>query len=392
MRLPLARTLSGGYAPPPAPAPVATLPYSAVLYILGWYAFLLSISIYNKWMFGPTLDFHFPVLITAFHQACLFALSLAVLYYRPHYRPQLPLAVALPLLLPLSLSLPLGLPLALALPPRLPPPPPRLRLHHLTRIVPCAVASAADIGLSNVSFRYISLSLYTMLKTLSLGFVLVFGVLLGLEKFRWSLVAIIVTMMASVLLMVAPDSAAAVGPAASTGTLLVLGALLMSGLRWLCTQVLLKHSPLTPNPIATIFFLSPAMLALLLVTGLAVEGALAFLAAPVWHMYGVAQTVVLMVVPGVLAFMMTLCEFKLLAVAPVITLLVAGIFKELLTIVASLAIYGDTLTRTNCLGLVLTFADILWYNWFRYAQRDHPARLHSVPLAPLALGAELKKL
>lgn len=64
----------------------------------------------------------------------------------------------------------------------------------------------------------------------------------------------------------------------------------------------------------------------------------------------------------------------------------------MLTIVASLAIYGDTLTRTNCLGLVLTFADILWYNWFRYAQRDHPARLHSVPLAPLALGAELKKL
>ena len=48
--------------------------------------------------------------------------------------------------------------------------------------------------------------------------------------------------------------------------------------------------------------------------------------------------------------MMTLCEFKLLTVAQVITLSVAGIFKELLTIILSSIIFGDKLSLINILG------------------------------------------
>lgn len=68
--------------------------------------------------------------------------------------------------------------------------------------------------------------------------------------------------------------------------------------------------------------------------------------------------------------MMTLCEFKLLTVAQVITLSVAGIFKELLTIILSSIIFGDKLSFINVLGLLLTFADILWYNYYRYFENE----------------------
>ena len=77
-----------------------------------------------------------------------------------------------------------------------------------------------------------------------------------------------------------------------------------------------------------------------------------------------------MIIPGVLAFMMTLCEFKLLTVAQVITLSVAGIFKELLTIILSSIIFGDKLSLINILGLILTFMDILWYNYYRYYENE----------------------
>ena len=44
---------------------------------------------------------------------------------------------------------------------------------YLRQIFPCSIASAGDIGLSNVSISMITLSLYTMLKTSSLMFVLI---------------------------------------------------------------------------------------------------------------------------------------------------------------------------------------------------------------------------
>lgn len=152
------------------------------------------------------------------------------------------------------------------------------------------------------------------------------------------------------------------------GVLLVLFAAMMSGLRWSFTQLLLKNNSRTPNSITTIFYLSPAMCVLLFTIGLVVEGWGNFLAADIWDVKGVFATIGLIIVPGFLAFMMTLCEFKLLSVTQVITLSVAGIFKELLTIVLSSFIFGDRLSFINVIGLVITFLDILWYNWFRYHQ------------------------
>lgn len=92
------------------------------------------------------------------------------------------------------------------------------------------------------------------------------------------------------------------------------------------------------------------------------------MAANIWEIKGTLQTIVLMIIPGVLAFMMTLCEFKLLTVTQVITLSIAGIFKELLTIILSSVIFGDKLSVINIMGLVLTFVDILWYNYYRYKE------------------------
>ncbi|CAK7911772.1 hypothetical protein CAAN3_13S01068 [[Candida] anglica] len=391
----------------------------AAVYIAGWYLFSLSISIYNKWMFGPSLDFHFPIIITAFHQLCLLVLSTGVLYVWPRFRPGAAnvAAVAAPLASagagagagatgPSSAS---SSPTSSTPPPSvLAAAPPRSFLAscripwlvYLVHIVPCSLASAGDIGFSNVSFKYISLSLYTMLKTSSLMFVLLFGLLFRLEKFRWNLIIIVAVMTVSVLMMVSspgedasasadPDAAAAAAATAgaATGITLVLAASVMSGLRWSFTQLLLKHNEHTSNSIATIFYLSPAMSAILFAMGLVFEGWGNFLASPIWHLKGVLTTVVLMVVPGVMAFMMTVCEFKLLSVAPVITLSVAGIFKELLTILLSALIFGDRLSWLNCLGLVLTFVDIIWYNYYRYSQKeeyvvlpDHEDALEMTPL------------
>ncbi|EGV60207.1 TPT-domain-containing protein [Yamadazyma tenuis ATCC 10573] len=325
-----------------------------IVYILGWYIFSLSISIYNKWMFGPGLNFRFPIIITSFHQFCLFLLSCLVLYVNPSLRPKLQSSETLSHS-PFSrlFSIP--------------------ALLYLKQIVPCSLASAGDIGISNLSIMFVSLSLYTMLKTSSLMFVLLFGLLFRLEKFHWRLLAIVSVMTCSVVLMVKrPNNVGQNDEENSpTGIILVLLASIMSGLRWSFTQLLLRNNPHTPNSIVTIFYLSPSMCLVLLVIGLVVEGWSNFLASEIWELKGVLTTIGLLVVPGILAFMMTLCEFKLLQVSQVITLSVAGIFKELMTICLSSIIFGDRLSVVNVVGLVITFLDILWYNWFRYSQNKY---------------------
>lgn len=335
----------------------------SIVYILGWYFFSLSISIYNKWMFGSGLDFKFPIIITSFHQLCLCILSCVVLYLKPNLRPLHTTNVSTPtstngisgqtigkFLQSLLMDFPI----------------------YIRQIFPCSIASAGDIGLSNVSISLITLSLYTMLKTSSLMFVLLFGLLFKLEKFNWRLIFIVAIMTISVIMMTdKPElGSSSSSSSSSVGIFMVLMASMLSGLRWSFTQILLKKNPYTPNSISTIFYISPGMCIILFSLGLIFEGWTNFINSEIWITKGLFTTIILLIMPGVLAFMMTLCEFKLLTVAQVITLSVAGIFKELLTIILSSIIFGDKLSLINILGLILTFMDILWYNYYRYYENE----------------------
>lgn len=326
----------------------------AGIYIAGWYFFSLSISIYNKWMFGDGLKFQFPIFITSFHQLCLMLISCVVLYIKPQWRPLIKGNKSMNsrnfLQYVKSLSM--------------------KYTTYIVMILPCSFASAGDIGLSNVSFKYVPLSLYTMLKTSSLVFVLIFGLLFRLEKFNWKLIIIVGIMTGSVLMMIEkPDNVVEdVSSNLGIGIPMVLGASVMSGLRWSFTQILLKGNEYTSNSISTILYLSPAICAILFLMGLVFEGWANFADSPIWEIKGLGNTIFLMIIPGLMAFMMTLCEFKLLSVAQIITLSVAGIFKELLTIIFSVIIFNDRLSLINALGLVITFADILLYNYYRYQE------------------------
>ncbi|KAG7904855.1 hypothetical protein KL907_003071 [Ogataea polymorpha] len=376
--------------------------------IISWYGFSLSISLYNRWMFSnKNLDFSFPIIITSFHQCILFLLSMLTLaiiprfrlnyHFQTHYASEAEhlnsdnanssdeLNELLETKKPEQLDY------------RMP-----VR-EYLTKILPCSVASAGDIGLGNTAFRFISLSLYTMIKTSSLVFVLLWGVLFKLERMTWRIVSIVLIMTIGVIMMVwgqheddseptpIPNTPAAGQIVADSdedmssrimrrllsretkaahliflGSILVLGSACMSGLRWALTQIMLKRNPRTTNPILTILYLSPAMSVVLLIMGSLVEGLRSFARSPIWEEKGFGLTCLLILIPGLLAFFMTLSEFVLLQYATLLTLSIAGIFKELLTIFTSWLLFGDKLTFVNLVGLAITLADIVWYNFYRF--------------------------
>lgn len=325
-----------------------------------WYFFSLLISLYNKWMFSPDkLGFPFPMFTTSVHMLVQFSLASLVLWLIPSFRPyhsQLPstghsgeeIQTERP-----TMS----------------------KLFYLTRIGPCGVATGLDIGLGNTSLQFITLTFYTMCKSSSLAFVLLFAFILRLEVITWRLVAIIATMTVGVVMMVAGEVDFNVG-----GFLLVIAAAFFSGFRWGLTQILLLRNPATSNPFSSIFFLAPVMFLTLFCIAIPVEGVHGLIEAfaAMAKERGTLMAPLIILFPGCIAFFMTAAEFALLQRTSVVTLSIAGIFKEAVTISAAAIVFGDKMTVINILGLTVTLCAIAAYNWIkiRRMRADAQANVH----------------
>ncbi|RDA93107.1 hypothetical protein CP533_4108 [Ophiocordyceps camponoti-saundersi (nom. inval.)] len=341
------------------------------IFILLWYTFSLSISLYNKWMFDrDRLNFAFPLFSTSMHMLVQFLLAGLVLYFVPSLRPQ-------------QMHNSDG---GRSRHETEPTNSVMSKMFYLTRIGPCGAATGLDIGLGNASLKFISLTFYTMCKSSSLAFVLLFAFLFRLETPTWRLVAIIAIMTMGVILMVFGEVQFKLG-----GFVLVISAAFFSGFRWGLTQILLLRNPATSNPFSSIFFLSPVMFVTLLFLAIPVEGF-----GPLWEglktlsaEWGVVMTPLFLLFPGCIAFLMTASEFALLQRTSVVTLSIAGIFKEVVTISAASVVFQDRLTAINIVGLLTTMAAIVAYNYLKITKMRQDAQVNahgrhaeSSPLSP----------
>ncbi|KAK6502015.1 Triose-phosphate Transporter [Arthrobotrys musiformis] len=359
-----------------------------------WYLFSLCISVYNKWMFSEKhLNFRFPLFVTSFHMLVQFSLASLVMWYFVQFRPGYvdPKEKMKVERIRSSSSSSNASPTrggrgeesrplttgdesdsdddvedtrVLANETQEPGPkkPIMTKLFYATRIAPCGMATGLDIGLGNMSLKYISLAFYTMCKSSSLAFVLIFAFIFRLEKPTVKLISVISVMTIGVIMMVADEAAFVL-----IGFILVMLASVLSGLRWSLTQLLLLRNPATSNPFSSIFFLAPVMFLSLLVIAIPVEGLGKFWArwTELAGEWGLLSGIGMLIAPGVVAFCMTASEFALLRRTSVVTLSICGIFKEVVTITASTTIFHDVLTPVNITGLFVTILSIGGYNYIK---------------------------
>ncbi|KAG2178947.1 hypothetical protein INT43_001794 [Umbelopsis isabellina] len=305
-----------------------------VLWILAWYLFATFLSVYNKWMFSEKYyNFQYPLFVTSTHMLVQFTFAGLTLLAMPHLKPKKRPSVQ----------------------------------NYLYKVCPCAVATSLDIGLSNLSLKTITLSFYTMCKSSTLAFVLIFAFLFKLEKPRLKLIGIIVVITAGVLLMVSDETDFVVA-----GFLEVMAGAVLGGLRWSLTEILLRKESLgLSNPCASIFYLAPVQgLVLIVISGI-VEGYFNIFRSAFFLTFQEGlHTMLVILVGGVLAFLMIMSEFFLIKRTSVLTLSVCGIFKEVATITVSAIVFGDKLTIINVMGLCVTLCGIGMYNWLKFHERQ----------------------
>ncbi|KAJ3365337.1 Triose-phosphate Transporter [Allomyces arbusculus] len=246
-----------------------------------------------------------------------------------------------------------------------PPPPPPTPARSWSKIalavVPCGMATALDIGLSNASLKTLSLSFYTMVKSTTPFWVMVFALVFRLEQPSWRLAASMVTMSIGMVLMVSHVHESAFDP---IGFFQAVVASIMGGLRMAAIQLLLHKSDLHLNhPLATNQVLAPVMFCTLLPTAFFLEPVTHLTSMPAFATAAAARLSVLLVVAGgTLAFTMLVIEYRAIQLTSGLTLSVAGIVKEVGTIVLSVLIFGDVLTALNIVGLFVCLAGIALYH------------------------------
>ncbi|KAG6920061.1 hypothetical protein DXG01_010129 [Tephrocybe rancida] len=295
------------------------------------FIFATALSVYNKWMFSSDhLGFPYPLFVTTVHMFVQFVLAAIMRQLWPkQFKPANKPTV----------------------------------VDYGKKALPTAIASSLDIGLSNVSLKTITLSFYTMCKSSSLIFVLLFAFLFRLEKFSWRLIGVIFLIFSGVLLMVATETKFVL-----EGLVLVLGASAFGGLRWSLTQLLLRNRTMgLDNPAATIYWLAPSMGVTLAIVSAIVDSWASVFGSPFFATLGKSlQTTMYLAGPGVIAFCMVLSEFYIIQRTGVVPMSIAGIAKEVTTITISAWFFGDQLTPLNITGVSITICGIILFTFHKY--------------------------
>ncbi|RQX75757.1 putative DP-fucose transporter [Toxoplasma gondii CAST] len=254
--------------------------------------------------------------------------------------------------------------------PSLLPPMPSLPLSALLSVVaPMAILAAADVALTNFSYHLIPISTLTLIKSSLVFFTYLLSIAYGLERFSLNTFATMVVIMGSICITVPKMEVKKY-----FGVAVAFGAVIVGALRWVLVHRAFKRYPslsiiqllLLMQPLASIalsplvvFYEVPAFL-----------GSLAddfdpskLFAAAVVTASGV-----------VVAVAVVFSEFRLVGLTSSVSLCVAGVGKEVLTILMSVVIFGEVLSPMVLLGTLSSIAGILFYCWLRYKESSSGAR------------------
>ncbi|CAL5406767.1 unnamed protein product [Camellia sinensis] len=191
-------------------------------------------------------------------------------------------------------------------------------------VVPTALGTALDINLSNASLVFISVTFATMVAKET-------------EFEFW-------------------------------GFIFVMLAAVMSGFRWTMTQILLQYMvKCLKNPLTLMSYVTPVMAVATAMLSLIMDPWDEFRTSNYfnssWH---ITRSCLLMFLGGTLAFFMVLTEYILVSVTSAVTVTIAGVVKEAVTILVAVFYFHDQFTWLKGAGLITILFGVSLFNWYKY--------------------------
>ncbi|KAF5725797.1 sugar phosphate/phosphate translocator [Tripterygium wilfordii] len=302
-----------------------------LFFILVWYAFSTFLTLYNKTLLGDDLGkFPAPLMMNTVHFVMQAVLSTGITWFWSHrFQPAVPMSWR----------------------------------DYFTKVVPTALGTALDINLSNASLVFISVTFATMCKSASPIFLLLFAFAFRLETPSVKLLGIIFVISVGILLTVAKET-----EFEFWGFVFVMLAAVMSGFRWSMTQILLQKEVYgLKNPLTLMSHVTPVMALATFLLSLILDPWDDFKTSSYfdnsWH---IIRSCLLMLFGGSLAFFMVLTEYILVSITSAVTVTIAGVVKEAVTILVAVFYFHDKFTWLKGFGLFIIMVGVSLFNWYKY--------------------------
>ncbi|CAN0353917.1 unnamed protein product [Pylaiella littoralis] len=253
-----------------------------------------------------------------------------------------------------------------------------LRVRQLTwkqwafKVLPVAAASGFEVGTSTLGLQNMPVGAHTMIRSTVPIFVLLFSVGMGLQEFRWGLLAVVLLVSGGVTLLVSGQTSDGHHDNFPIdGLLLTLLSGVLAGLKWTLAQVLLQgrglygKGPLTAgehiDPFTLLHYMSLSSALSLIPFVLALEwGALREMA-ETFTGERMTKTALLVVAASLLALVLVLTEFSFIKRVSSLSLCIIGVVKELLLVSFSVGVLGEHLGGRTGLGFFVTAVGVSLY-------------------------------
>jgi solute carrier family 35 protein E3 len=286
-----------------------------------WFCFNSLTLILNKYLFS-IIDFHYPLSLTAVHMVtCFFLAFLIIKVFK--WIPYQPLS----------------------------------RREILTKILPLSIVFCANIVFGNFSIRWIPISFMQTVKSS----VPVFTVFLQWAFYKQTCSRQVAYSLIPVV--------GGVALASCTELNFVMGGFICALFGSLLTAlqaVILHSSAVKLNPVNLILYTSPISLMMLIIPCLAFE----FNSIRTeWQYYGDLSPILWLAVSGTVAFALNYSSFIVSSVLSALTMTVAGNFKAVINIVASVLVFGNPITWVNWFGCIVATGGVMWYNQLMTRQK-----------------------
>ena len=361
-------------APPPRD-PRAVVAKCALL-VLAWFGLSTALALFNKQLFGKRKGgFPAPLLLTSLQFFMQWLLAHVFLTrVAPGMAPRRPMPWRV----------------------------------FFARVAPVGVFMGLDIGLSNLSLVYVTVSFYTLVKTSSILFLLAFAFAFRVEPFSRRVVFAVATLALGEVLVVRGERRFD-----ASGFVLCLLAAACSGLRWVLSQTVLHAGKKTRRATVEVvndggnasgndgasrspcclFFLAeddpstrlrrshgmhspPAILRAMMPAMASVVFAFSCFKERWWvtlpgsrwdptDPIDLATDVGVALIGASVALLMSASEFELVKETSAVTVSVIGAAKDAVTVLASVVVFGDDFGVENVFGLAFVVAGVFAYNWHK---------------------------
>ena len=223
-------------------------------------------------------------------------------------------------------------------------------------VLPVAVTTALDVGLSNMAYSRLPISIITVLKSSSVVFIYTVGVLWRVEQFRWKTSLVCLVIATSIALATPGTAGEEMNDSSFVGGVIMVGVAVLSlSIRWVLIQTLTKRY----TPLQLVYLIQPtsALVMLPFAAGLELNSKLYALlsSSSLW------LPILLVFGSAFIAMILLVAEYKIVHATSSLTLAIAGIGKEILTLVLSMVVFGERFNTKQIVAISVSILGIFVY-------------------------------